>query len=146
MIDHVSIGVRDIARSKRFYDAALKPLGCLPEPGRGIARLRARYRRALDRRYGASRCRRHDIWFALLLHRADARQRQCIPCRRAENRRARQREARPARRLQLRLLCGLCHRPRRLPDRGALPVIAGVGAGWRARMDTKVLTRKARQI
>ena len=27
MIDHVSIGVRDIARSKRFYDAALKPLG-----------------------------------------------------------------------------------------------------------------------
>jgi catechol 2,3-dioxygenase-like lactoylglutathione lyase family enzyme len=33
MIDHVSIGVRDIARSKRFYDAALKPLGysCLSE-------------------------------------------------------------------------------------------------------------------
>ncbi len=29
MIDHVSIGVRDIARSKRFYDAALKPLGCV---------------------------------------------------------------------------------------------------------------------
>jgi len=27
MIDHVSIGVRDIARTKRFYDAALKPLG-----------------------------------------------------------------------------------------------------------------------
>ncbi len=33
MIDHVSIGVRDIARSKRFYDAALKPLGyvCLSQ-------------------------------------------------------------------------------------------------------------------
>jgi catechol 2,3-dioxygenase-like lactoylglutathione lyase family enzyme len=33
MIDHLSIGVRDIARSKRFYDAALKPLGyaCLSE-------------------------------------------------------------------------------------------------------------------
>jgi len=33
MIDHVSIGVRDIARSKRFYDAALKLLGyrCLSE-------------------------------------------------------------------------------------------------------------------
>ena len=28
MFDHVSIGVRDIAQSKRFYDAALKPLGC----------------------------------------------------------------------------------------------------------------------
>jgi catechol 2,3-dioxygenase-like lactoylglutathione lyase family enzyme len=27
MIDHISIGVRDIARSKRFYDAALRPLG-----------------------------------------------------------------------------------------------------------------------
>lgn len=27
MIDHVSIGVRDIAKAKRFYDAVLKPLG-----------------------------------------------------------------------------------------------------------------------
>jgi catechol 2,3-dioxygenase-like lactoylglutathione lyase family enzyme len=27
MIDHVSIGVRDIAKSKQFYDAALEPLG-----------------------------------------------------------------------------------------------------------------------
>ena len=27
MIDHVSIGVRDVAKAKRFYDAALKPLG-----------------------------------------------------------------------------------------------------------------------
>jgi len=33
MIDHVSIGVRNIAAAKRFYDAALKPLGfkCLSE-------------------------------------------------------------------------------------------------------------------
>jgi len=33
MIDHISIGVRDIARAKKFYDAALKPLGytCLSE-------------------------------------------------------------------------------------------------------------------
>jgi catechol 2,3-dioxygenase-like lactoylglutathione lyase family enzyme len=33
MFDHVSIGVRDIARAKTFYDAALKPLGytCLSE-------------------------------------------------------------------------------------------------------------------
>jgi catechol 2,3-dioxygenase-like lactoylglutathione lyase family enzyme len=33
MIDHISIGVRDIAVSKRFYDAALTPLGytCLSE-------------------------------------------------------------------------------------------------------------------
>lgn len=27
MIHHVSIGVGDVARAKRFYDAALKPLG-----------------------------------------------------------------------------------------------------------------------
>jgi catechol 2,3-dioxygenase-like lactoylglutathione lyase family enzyme len=33
MFDHVSIGVRDVARAKRFYDAALRPLGykCLSE-------------------------------------------------------------------------------------------------------------------
>jgi len=38
MIDHVSIGVRDIARSKRFYDATLKPLGyeCLSEGERSL--------------------------------------------------------------------------------------------------------------
>ncbi len=27
MINHISIGVRDIAKAKRFYDAALAPLG-----------------------------------------------------------------------------------------------------------------------
>ena len=33
MFDHVSIGVSDLARAKRFYDAALRPLGyvCLNE-------------------------------------------------------------------------------------------------------------------
>jgi catechol 2,3-dioxygenase-like lactoylglutathione lyase family enzyme len=33
MINHVSIGARDVAAAKRFYDAALKPLGykCLSE-------------------------------------------------------------------------------------------------------------------
>lgn len=33
MINHVSIGVSDIARARRFYDAALTPLGyrCLSE-------------------------------------------------------------------------------------------------------------------
>ncbi len=35
MLDHVSIGVRDLAQSKRFYDATLAPLGyrCLSESG-----------------------------------------------------------------------------------------------------------------
>jgi catechol 2,3-dioxygenase-like lactoylglutathione lyase family enzyme len=27
MIDHISLGVRDIAKARKFYDAALKPLG-----------------------------------------------------------------------------------------------------------------------
>ena len=27
MIDHVSIGVRDIAKAEAFYDTALKPIG-----------------------------------------------------------------------------------------------------------------------
>jgi catechol 2,3-dioxygenase-like lactoylglutathione lyase family enzyme len=33
MLDHVSIGVRDVAKAKRFYDAVLGPLGykCLSE-------------------------------------------------------------------------------------------------------------------
>ena len=33
MFDHISIGVRDLARAKRFYDAVLHPLGytCLSE-------------------------------------------------------------------------------------------------------------------
>jgi catechol 2,3-dioxygenase-like lactoylglutathione lyase family enzyme len=33
MIDHLSLGVRDIARAKRFYDATLAPLGytCLSQ-------------------------------------------------------------------------------------------------------------------
>jgi catechol 2,3-dioxygenase-like lactoylglutathione lyase family enzyme len=36
MFNHLSIGVRDLAKTKRFYDAALKPLGysCLSDsPG-----------------------------------------------------------------------------------------------------------------
>jgi catechol 2,3-dioxygenase-like lactoylglutathione lyase family enzyme len=38
MIDHVSIGVRDLQRTKRFYDAALAPLGytCLSESPGGL--------------------------------------------------------------------------------------------------------------
>lgn len=33
VFDHISIGVRDLARAKQFYDAALRPLGysCLSE-------------------------------------------------------------------------------------------------------------------
>ena len=48
MFDHVSIGVRDLARAKRFYDAVLAPLGypysciliepCLSLPWSGVFR------------------------------------------------------------------------------------------------------------
>ena len=38
MFNHISIGVGDIARTKKFYDAALKPLGfkCLSESAGGL--------------------------------------------------------------------------------------------------------------
>jgi len=38
MFDHISIGVRDLARTKRFYDSALAPLGyhCLHEDANGL--------------------------------------------------------------------------------------------------------------
>jgi catechol 2,3-dioxygenase-like lactoylglutathione lyase family enzyme len=38
MFDHISIGVRDIAKAKAFYDAALKPLGlkCLSADGTSL--------------------------------------------------------------------------------------------------------------
>lgn len=38
MIDHVSIGVRNVAASKRFYDATLQPLGyrCLSDSAESL--------------------------------------------------------------------------------------------------------------
>ena len=38
MLDHISIGVRDLARSRRFYDAALNPLhvSCLSSAADGL--------------------------------------------------------------------------------------------------------------
>jgi catechol 2,3-dioxygenase-like lactoylglutathione lyase family enzyme len=38
MLDHVSIGVADLPRTKRFYDAAMKALGykCLSESAGGL--------------------------------------------------------------------------------------------------------------
>jgi len=38
MLDHVSLGVRDIDRSRRFYDAALRPLGLVRIVDFGSAR------------------------------------------------------------------------------------------------------------
>lgn len=38
MFNHISIGVRDVAKAKRFYDAALKPLGytCLSQSAESL--------------------------------------------------------------------------------------------------------------
>lgn len=38
MFDHISIGVADVARAKRFYDGVLAPLGysCLSESAEGL--------------------------------------------------------------------------------------------------------------
>ena len=79
MIDHVSIGVRDVARTKRFYDAALKPLGytCLSETS--FARLRQGSGRALDQRGQASCSAGLEIGFAFLFRRADDAQREVLP-------------------------------------------------------------------
>jgi catechol 2,3-dioxygenase-like lactoylglutathione lyase family enzyme len=47
MLDHISIGVRDLTRSRRFYDAALKPLNatCLSsgKDALGYGRERAQF-------------------------------------------------------------------------------------------------------
>ena len=37
MLDHVSIGVKDVARAKKFYDAALKPLGVTAQYAEGAS-------------------------------------------------------------------------------------------------------------
>ena len=72
MIDHVSIGVRDIARTKRFYDAALKPLGYRCR--RRIVGLWQGCGHALDLQHGSPGARRSEIGSAFLLCRADAAQ------------------------------------------------------------------------
>ena len=127
MIDHVSIGVRDVARTKRFYDAALKPLGY-------TASAKARARSAM----GADAV---ALWICAAGARCrPTRNRACIsalPRRRAKSVDAFHAAALksggrdngtpgPARRLRSRLLCGLCHRSRRLPDRGPLRARRGL--------------------
>ena len=74
MIDHVSIGVRDIARTKRFYDAALKPLGykCLSE-GEGSLGYGKDAVTLWIVQHGSPGARRPEIGSAFLLCRARRR-------------------------------------------------------------------------
>ena len=72
MFDHVSIGVRDLARARQFYDAALRPLGYAVSARErthwamgetrspsGLARLRGRYRPILAQISIFASLRRH---------------------------------------------------------------------------------------
>jgi catechol 2,3-dioxygenase-like lactoylglutathione lyase family enzyme len=106
MIDHLSIGVRDIAKAKAFYDAALKPIGyaCLSSSegslGYGPSRI-------LDQRYPKSRPTRTALRTTFLLHGSDAQKRRCLSSGRDPSWRQRQRQAGTARGLRHELLCGL---------------------------------------
>ena len=61
MFDHVSIGVADISRSKKFYDAALKPLGySRSQRWRDLAGLRRQGGRTVARRHQQAREGRQD--------------------------------------------------------------------------------------
>ena len=80
MFDHISIGVRDVAKAKAFYDAALKPLGIdLPQRRRDIARLWQRGGALLGQCGGTAGCRRSQVRAPLLLHRAEPRERRGVP-------------------------------------------------------------------
>jgi catechol 2,3-dioxygenase-like lactoylglutathione lyase family enzyme len=81
MIAHVSIGVRDIHRSKRFYDAALEPLGVqVPEARENAAGLRvwSRQHRTLGCPGRAPGSSRRKVGSALLLHSGECRRRRCV--------------------------------------------------------------------
>ena len=80
MFDHISIGVRDIAKAKAFYDAALKPLGltCLSadETSLGYGKEAARFWVNFSRAPGS---RRSQVRAPLLLHRAEPGERRGVP-------------------------------------------------------------------
>jgi len=129
MIAHLSIGVRDLERSKGFYDSALAPLGykCL-RPGRTM----------LGYGYGS-----HNIAFWIVsaerpvpadeksgLHVcfvAPSAEAVCLSRGSAARGRAGQRCARSPPGLRSRLLCRLHHRSGWIPDRGVLRPARSIG-------------------
>ncbi len=76
MLDHVSIGVRDIAAAKRFYDSTLQPLGyrCLmpSDTALGYGGESAMFWLLAAREPGPRQSR---VGAAFLLRRADAQKR-----------------------------------------------------------------------
>ena len=130
MIDHVSIGVRNVAKAKRFYDAALNPLGytCLSQGEGSLG-------------YGSEAV---ALWIAAAERPVPADEKSGLhfcftaPTRKsvdafhaaALKRRARQRQARAPRRLRPRLLRCVRDRSRRLPHRGPLRASPGMKGVW----------------
>ena len=142
MFDHVSIGVADIARAKKFYDAALKPLGYTRlsdgETSLGYGD------KAVELWLGATAEAgegRHEIGPAFLLRRPGSRRGRRLPCRRAQGRRQGQRQARRACRLWAEVLCRLRHRSRRLPHRGLLREVTGRESDLRLSSPHPILRR-----
>ena len=123
MIAHISVGVRDIDRSKRFYDTVTGTARIqVPEGCENAARLRVRSRqyRAMGRPSRAPGSSRRKVGSSLLLHSGECRRRRCVSRSRAALRWARQRCTRPAPDIWPRLLRRLHHRSGRIPDGGVL--------------------------
>ena len=142
MFDHVSIGVTDIARSKKFYDAALKPLGysrlsdgetSLGYGDKAVALWLGATQKPVkaDTRIGP----------AFLLRRPGPCGGRRLPRRGAQGRRQGQRQARRARRLRSEVLRRLRHRSRRLSPRGPLREVTGRESDLRVSSSHPILGR-----
>src|ERR1700741_784398 len=100
MLDHVSLGISDIARSRAFYDAALAPLGLVRivdfRAGKGadygVAPGQTGVEFTITEESGTVIPSRGSH----LCFRARDRGRRCIPCRRARCGRSRRWRAGPA--------------------------------------------------
>ena len=132
MLDHLGIGVRDLAASRAFYEAALAPLGF------GVVMER-------DDRVAFGPTARPIFWLvdreptSAHPHRVPGRgpgARRRVPCRRARRRRARQRPPRPAPRLPPALLRRVHPRPGRQQRRSRLPHARMITRGFHRRRDT----------
>ena len=149
MLDHITIAVADFARSKAFYEAALKPLGLSvvmavtaeETGGEAYAGFRRRREAVLLDRIGSQAERRDPC----RLRRRHARRGRRLPSRGARRRRPGQRRAGPEAALPRQLLRRFRPRSRRQQHRGGLPQ-AGMSAalqGGLARARSGALIERA---
>ena len=138
MIHHVSIGVSDVAMARRFYDAALAPLGvkCLSEDASALGYGGSDGPRLWLLAAGAAVPR--DIpGLHICLEAGKRAAVDAVSCGRGPRGRARQRQAGTARRLRRELLRRLRHRSRRQPDRSLLRPQGISGKERAARIGTR---------